>query len=733
MTLNPHPQVGIQANGSTSYIFGARTSDGGNELWIAGPGMSQPRLIKDLNPGFSSSDPGDFFTLADGRVAFTAEDEGYTRKLWVTDGTEAGTRKVLDDPNIGDVSIDNYIGVNGKLLFTQSQYGRGTELWMSDGTAAGTQLLRDIYPGFMSSNIRDFTDIGNGKVLFRANNGGAGDELWVTDGTQAGTRLLRDINPGPSGIEFDIERIAADGKVYFTAWATEDSEDYEAAYGQWVTDGTPEGTVKISSTGGWRDLYAVGTEQKAWVFMEFSYVDGRGHQMGLYVTDGTNVTPLLAPPDNGFGSPGALQQLFELGNGKVIFSTSGSALWVTDGTKEGTKLLGEDVLIGQWGDEFLSLGNGKALFLNANLDYPSNTGVADFWVTDGTVEGTVRIADFSSGNPIAFPDKVTVMQDGSVVFSAGTADGGPIRVWVSDLTPGSLKAVDGITAWGGTDIHPILLAGNGETEIPGPDEPEVPGPVDPDNPGTSHDWAAELPLFDKAFYRAIYADIAQAGVDPVQHFLQFGWKEGRDPNSHFDTSFYMNQNPDVLAAGVNAFQHYLSAGAAEGRAASFAFDGKAYLAANADVANTGMDALTHYLMHGAAEGRDAFQAMPHATGPQHILVDASFYFGTNRDVAREGFDPTQHFMAYGWQEGRDANAFFDTDYYLSTYADVKNAGINPLEHYLQFGAAEGRDPSVRFDSSQYLALNQDVSAAGVNPLAHYLHHGITEGRDIFSV
>ena len=29
-------------------------------------------------------------------------------------------------------------------------------------------------------------------------------------------------------------------------------------------------------------------------------------------------------------------------------------------------------------------------------------------------------------------------------------------------------------------------------------------------------------------------DIAAAGVDPYQHFLNAGWREGRDPNRLFD-------------------------------------------------------------------------------------------------------------------------------------------------------------------------------------------------------
>ena len=40
--------------------------------------------------------------------------------------------------------------------------------------------------------------------------------------------------------------------------------------------------------------------------------------------------------------------------------------------------------------------------------------------------------------------------------------------------------------------------------------------------------------FDHAFRLRSDPDIAAAGIDPLQHFETFGWKEGRDPNVLFD-------------------------------------------------------------------------------------------------------------------------------------------------------------------------------------------------------
>ncbi|MDC0603414.1 glycosyltransferase [Aliiglaciecola sp.] len=44
-------------------------------------------------------------------------------------------------------------------------------------------------------------------------------------------------------------------------------------------------------------------------------------------------------------------------------------------------------------------------------------------------------------------------------------------------------------------------------------------------------------LFDKNFYLTSYPDVASAGIDPFTHYLEFGWREDRDPHLEFNTAF----------------------------------------------------------------------------------------------------------------------------------------------------------------------------------------------------
>jgi glycosyltransferase involved in cell wall biosynthesis len=71
--------------------------------------------------------------------------------------------------------------------------------------------------------------------------------------------------------------------------------------------------------------------------------------------------------------------------------------------------------------------------------------------------------------------------------------------------------------------------------------------------------------FDREYYLRVYPDIVKAGADPLDHFCDLGWREGRDPCDWFSTTYYLGTHKDVARAGVNPFVHYLKFGRSEGR------------------------------------------------------------------------------------------------------------------------------------------------------------------------
>ncbi|TPK54918.1 hypothetical protein FJ546_29260 [Mesorhizobium sp. B2-4-19] len=248
--------------------------------------------------------------------------------------------------------------------------------------------------------------------------------------------------------------------------------------------------------------------------------------------------------------------------------------------------------------------------------------------------------------------------------------------------------------------------------------------------GITVDAHSANPLIDNLFYDSHNVDVFHAGVNPNSHYQNFGWKEGRNPNSFFNTTGYLGANTDVKAAGLNPLVHYDQFGWKEGRDPSANFDTALYLMHNPDVKAAGIDPLLHYLQYGQQEGRQAYAAI--GSSITHGSFDAEYYLLSNPDVAASGMDPYTHYVNYGWREGRNPDAYFDVKGYLQAYPDVAAAGVDPLFHYDNHGWKEGRDPSPWFDTYDYETRYADVASAHVDPLTHYLQHGAYESRFVYA-
>ncbi len=236
------------------------------------------------------------------------------------------------------------------------------------------------------------------------------------------------------------------------------------------------------------------------------------------------------------------------------------------------------------------------------------------------------------------------------------------------------------------------------------------------------------PDFDAAYYLANNPDVAASGLNPLLHYLQYGWKEHRDPSAYFSTSWYLAKNPDVAAAGLDPLVHYETYGWREGRDPGPNFSLSKYLAVYPDAKAAGIDPLQQFMTVGLAEGHIAIPVKAVLPDP---MINRAWYLAQYPDVAAAGIDPQTDYETNGWKEGRNPDPLFDTNYYLAQNPDVKAAGLDPLLHFEQYGRQEGREPSLMFSDAKYLAANPDVSAAGLNPLVHYLTYGQTEGRIAF--
>jgi ELWxxDGT repeat protein len=367
--------AGSPSNGYKVY-FTAQDATSGEELWVSDGTKAGTKMVKDIFPGPTSSGVAWMQRFND-KVVFQAQSDVDTgTELWISDGTEAGTYMVMDIHIFGSSSPSGFTQLNEtQFIFAAKDFDSETYnekvqrwLWISDGTEAGTRMLKDCevyHPGAnaISDNSLHFARVGR-KVFFKADSKDQefGEELWVTDGTETGTIMLKDINTSvvneltgaTAGAQIDWMTNFYNEKVFFKAYSIDHGAE------PWVSDGTPEGTYMIKDM--WPGVNASNLPNGSGVFTARVYngkVYFRGHDetMGeeLCVSDLTeagtqtvfdiNKNPNTAGTDNGF------PDLFCEFDGVLFMKgqTGGNAnstdpinygleLFYTDGTAAGTKM-----------------------------------------------------------------------------------------------------------------------------------------------------------------------------------------------------------------------------------------------------------------------------------------------------------------------------------------------------------------------------------------------------------
>ena len=227
------------------------------------------------------------------------------------------------------------------------------------------------------------------------------------------------------------------------------------------------------------------------------------------------------------------------------------------------------------------------------------------------------------------------------------------------------------------------------------------------------------PLFDIQYYLTSYSDIETAQTNPLLHFIRYGWKEGRNPNSFFSVNYYLGSNPDVKQTGINPLFHFSEYGWKEGRNPSPLFETNFYIESNPDVKDNNVNPLTHFLLFGIREGRKPRHSIEENYPEKSILPTDS----------QNGLD---NFFNYNILEEDkkiiEQSNYFDRKYYLTKNPDILQAGIDPIIHFCNHGWREGRNPNPNFNISFYLDTYEDIKVKNINPLVHYIKYGQAEKR-----
>ncbi len=362
-------------------------------------------------------------------MVFQAELPETGRTLWISDGTSGGTISAIDlveGPE--DMRFDRLTTWNDQLLFWESTL---EAMFVSDGTQANTRSLT----GFWNTG-RPAEVLATRQAAFIHLTSTLPDELrytlpgadvtWKVDYT-CSDQLCRVYDPFVfrDSLYFNvidqsehwIWRVGLDGQ---------NPEPVEGPFMDWLGF---EGIVED------RVLFIHRNELRQWSL--YSWLPGE------------SLSPLiiLAETDTGldfgvFGNAGGHALMF-------LAPYSGPDQWLTtDGTRDGTRVLRENA-------EQSWPGNAKAHLPDGTLVFDSwsqETG-SELWVSDGTVEGTRMVTEILPGPAGSNPSNFVLLDD-EVYFGAvdeshnrelwktdGTSNGTAL---VADINPGP---ANGAVAW----------------------------------------------------------------------------------------------------------------------------------------------------------------------------------------------------------------------------------------------------------------------------------------------
>ncbi len=376
------------------------------------------------------------------RIFFFASDEVSRSELWTTDGTQTGTRRVLDVSALGvDSSIvsgSGLVAAQGRAYFQTLDPLAGLRIWRSDGSREGTVpfFSLDLFDDLEQAQPPEVVTAALGRDLLFLRTGEEGLwDLWRTDGSPSGTRRLVSL-PAPSASSSGGSQFfEAKGRAYFAL-----QDQFSTVTDLWTTAGTAAGTVRLASVPSLpsapRQPVAVGGRL---FFIGFE----ADHGFELWTSDGSPAGTRIVRDL----TPGRRRTFFEQffpGRRALYFTLStpsGRELWRSDGSEAGTSRLSTvdgtfatpaaevegSLLFFQAGTLWRARGTGSPQRLAPRLDPcgPSVLAAGRFeffaddgargcrlWRSDGTAGGTVPAVasptDASEGTLVALEDRLVL-------------------------------------------------------------------------------------------------------------------------------------------------------------------------------------------------------------------------------------------------------------------------------------------------------------------------------------
>ncbi len=361
----------------------------GDQLWRTDGTRAGTWMVKDFCLGWCNS--GILHPKAVGQTLYFSGWDGTRSSLWKSDGTTSGTIR------LGYVSAGDreFRSVGDLVFFVGRDEEHGEEIWRTDGTSEGTRLIKDVRPGSEWSPPRELRVAGP-YLFYFADDGVHGPALWRTDGTDSGTVLLKETPQAEFGSVYRPLVVFGDS-VYFSA------EDAGHGLELWRSDGTSAGTRPVA------DVYPGGESSDPFVIpapdLSLLFLARGPEGVSIWETDGSAAgNRRIARIDSGAESRSSNPSLLNDVEGSLFFFThapcscSPSDLWVSDGSEEGT------IRLAAAHPKFV-LSAGGSLYFN---DYTSSGSISTprFYRVDGRAQTMTKLADGEARNLTAVGDTV---------------------------------------------------------------------------------------------------------------------------------------------------------------------------------------------------------------------------------------------------------------------------------------------------------------------------------------
>ena len=219
--------------------------------------------------------------------------------------------------------------------------------------------------------------------------------------------------------------------------------------------------------------------------------------------------------------------------------------------------------------------------------------------------------------------------------------------------------------------------------------------------------------FDPHYYLSQYPDVTDAGMEPLEHFVNYGLYETRNPHPLIDMEVVKGGLAGKELTLETVAQHFID----NGRPSAY-FDPNFYLNAYRDIAAAEIPALLHFIMAGANEKR---------------LPNAHFNYDLYRQSCGkelDGIDLVIDFALFGDKKQFEFSKDFDYEHYLEVASDYLEKEEKLFRHYVLVGQELGLSTKKKLkltgkslisSGELYTALQQGVvDGAENNPPTFFL-------------